>query len=155
MDVRLPNGTVIKNVPEGTTKAQLIEKLRASNYDVSGLEQAVKPEVTGEVGFLEKASKATGIGAIPEGGFAETPSGRALGYIGETIGNIPESAVGFAGQAADLATLPFDPERRAQILPALGEAVAGAPMAIHKGIMRAVSSPRQTAQHVLHPRQYR
>lgn len=39
-DVRLPDGTIIKNVPEGTTKQQLIEKLEAKDYDVSGL----KPE---------------------------------------------------------------------------------------------------------------
>lgn len=37
MDVRLPDGTTIRNVPEGTTKAQLVEKLRANGYDVAGL----------------------------------------------------------------------------------------------------------------------
>jgi len=146
MDVRLPNGTVIKNVPEGTTKAQLIEKLRASNYDVSGLEAEAKP--SGEVSFLEKASKATGIGYMPPEGFGATPSGKALGYVGETLENLGPSAVGYAGQFADLATLAMDPERRGQILPALGEAAAAAPMAISKGITRAVSSPRQTALNV-------
>ena len=30
MDVRMPDGTVIKNVPEGTTKEQLVAKLQAS-----------------------------------------------------------------------------------------------------------------------------
>jgi hypothetical protein len=34
MDVRLPDGTVIKNVPEGTTKAQLLEKLKANGTAV-------------------------------------------------------------------------------------------------------------------------
>lgn len=34
MDVRLPNGTVIQNVPEGTTKAQLVQKLQANGMDV-------------------------------------------------------------------------------------------------------------------------
>jgi hypothetical protein len=146
MDVRLPNGTVIKNVPEGTTKAQLIEKLRASNYDVSELETAAKPK--GEVSFLKEAVKASGIGDIPPEGFAATKSGKALSYLGETLENLGPSAVGYAGQFADLATLPFDPERRARILPALGEAAAAAPMAISKGITRAVSSPRQTALNV-------
>lgn len=37
MNVTLPDGSVIRNVPDGTTKAQLIEKLRANGYDVSGL----------------------------------------------------------------------------------------------------------------------
>lgn len=34
MDVRLPDGTIIQNVPDGTTKAQLAEKLRASGRQV-------------------------------------------------------------------------------------------------------------------------
>lgn len=37
MDVRLPDGTIISNVPDGTTKAQLVEKLKANGYDVSKL----------------------------------------------------------------------------------------------------------------------
>ena len=37
MDVRLPDGTVIKNVPDGTTKADLVAKLQANGYDISGL----------------------------------------------------------------------------------------------------------------------
>jgi hypothetical protein len=44
MDVRLPDGTVIQNVPEGTTKAQLIEKLKGNGFDISGLE--TKKEVS-------------------------------------------------------------------------------------------------------------
>jgi hypothetical protein len=39
MDVRLPNGTVIKNVPEGTTKADLTAKLQANGFDVSTLKE--------------------------------------------------------------------------------------------------------------------
>jgi hypothetical protein len=34
IDVTLPDGTVIKGVPDGTTKAQLAEKLRAKGYNV-------------------------------------------------------------------------------------------------------------------------
>jgi len=37
MDVRLPDGTILKNVPDGTTKAQLTEKLAANGYDISML----------------------------------------------------------------------------------------------------------------------
>jgi hypothetical protein len=39
MDVRLPDGTVVSNVPDNITKAQLVEKLRANGMDVSGLEE--------------------------------------------------------------------------------------------------------------------
>ena len=37
MDVRLPDGTVVKNVPEGTTQAELVSRLQAGGYDVSKL----------------------------------------------------------------------------------------------------------------------
>lgn len=40
MDVRLPDGTIIQNVPEGTTRAQLMEKLKANGMDTSGFEAA-------------------------------------------------------------------------------------------------------------------
>lgn len=36
MDVRLPDGTIIQNVPEGTTKAQLVEKLQRNGHAVPG-----------------------------------------------------------------------------------------------------------------------
>jgi hypothetical protein len=38
MDVRLPDGTVLTNIPEGTTKAQIIDKLKRNGYDTSSLE---------------------------------------------------------------------------------------------------------------------
>jgi len=34
MDVRLPDGTLIQNVPEGTTKAELVAKLQRNGYNV-------------------------------------------------------------------------------------------------------------------------
>lgn len=40
MDVELPDGTIIQGIPEGTTKAQLVAKLKAAGYDTSGLEPA-------------------------------------------------------------------------------------------------------------------
>jgi len=43
MDVRLPDGTVIKNVPEGTTKRQLLGKLEAKGYDVDAMTAAPAP----------------------------------------------------------------------------------------------------------------
>jgi len=37
MDVRLPDGTIIKNIPDGTSKADLIVKLKNNGYDTSSL----------------------------------------------------------------------------------------------------------------------
>jgi hypothetical protein len=55
MDVRLPDGTVLNNVPEGTTQTEIINRLKAGGYDVvkMGLEAP-----KGESGFLP-AAKAT------------------------------------------------------------------------------------------------
>jgi hypothetical protein len=44
MDVRLPDGTIIRGIPEGTTKAELIGKLKSNGYDTSSLEQEQQPQ---------------------------------------------------------------------------------------------------------------
>lgn len=60
MNVTLPDGTVIRNVPEGTTKAQLVEKLRANGYDVSALSTA--PKEAGERNAAVDGGNAVGTG---------------------------------------------------------------------------------------------
>lgn len=82
MDVRLPDGTVIKNVPDGTTKAQLVEKLKANGYDISALGE--KPS-----------------------GFAGTTSGQALSYLNEAAGNVPQDVMNIAQGAYNVATDPL------------------------------------------------
>jgi len=37
MDVRLPDGHIIRNVPDGMSKADLTAKLQSNGYDVSNL----------------------------------------------------------------------------------------------------------------------
>lgn len=44
MNVKLPDGTIITGIPDGTTKAQLIEKLKNNGYDTSGLEDTTQPD---------------------------------------------------------------------------------------------------------------
>ena len=36
VDVRMPEGTVIKDVPKDTTRAELVKKLHDKGYDVAG-----------------------------------------------------------------------------------------------------------------------
>jgi hypothetical protein len=52
MDVRLPDGTVIKDVPDGTTKAQLTEKLKANGMAVPSewLVPQKEPSTTERIG---------------------------------------------------------------------------------------------------------
>ena len=45
MDVRLPDGTIIKGVPDGMSKADLTAKLQANGYDVSKLTAPSAPQL--------------------------------------------------------------------------------------------------------------
>ncbi len=57
MDVRLPDGTVIKNVPDGTTKADLVTKLKGNGMAVPAewLGPDTKPEPTERQKLLSSA----------------------------------------------------------------------------------------------------
>lgn len=72
MDVRLPDGTVIKGVPDGMSKADLTAKLAANGYDVSKLGAEPAPE-----SFMQQAGNVAaniGAGAV-----------RGAGSIGATL----------------------------------------------------------------------
>lgn len=93
MDIQLPDGTVLQGVPEGTTKADIIAKLRANGRDTKamGLEDApVKPEAS----MLEGAAR----GAAP---YALGMGGGALigGGLGALVGG-PAGALGGAALGA-------------------------------------------------------
>jgi hypothetical protein len=45
MDVRLPDGTIIKGVPDGMSKADLTAKLQANGYDISKLTTPAAPQL--------------------------------------------------------------------------------------------------------------
>lgn len=87
MDVRLPDGTVIQNVPEGITKAELTVRLARNGYDVSAL-QADEPK-------KDKTSLADDIkqslGNIAAGAV------RGAGSIGATILSPIDAAARAAG----------------------------------------------------------
>ena len=46
MDVRLPDGTIIQNVPDGISKADLTAKLKNNGYDVTKLAEIAAPAVS-------------------------------------------------------------------------------------------------------------
>lgn len=56
MDVKLPDGTIIKNVPEGTTQAELISTLEKNGYDIAPLKKAYTQNII-------KATKERGFGS--------------------------------------------------------------------------------------------
>lgn len=49
MDVQLPDGSVIQDVPEGTTKAQLIAKLNKNGYDTTDLFNQLSKETSDKI----------------------------------------------------------------------------------------------------------
>ena len=101
MDVRLPDGTVIKNVPQGTTKAQLVAKLKANNYTLSpDIEAAAvatpaAPQESFGQQVLGGAASTLDLGASAALGTAQWlayPFRRAAGIVtGETAGDIQAS----------------------------------------------------------------
>jgi hypothetical protein len=85
MDVRLPDGTIIKGVPDGMSKADLTAKLQANGYDISKLTAPTAPsEVPGprQRGFFETIGapiEAVSQGIISGGGNVMLGGQRLLG----------------------------------------------------------------------------
>lgn len=106
MDVRLPDGTIIKNVPDGMSKADLTAKLQANGYDVSKLnaqkftsttapiEQGVPewarkfPAAYGVAGALRET-----VGPLLEGG--GMIGGAMAGAAGGPIGSVAGAGLGY------------------------------------------------------------
>lgn len=93
MDVRLPDGTVISNVPDGTTKAQLVEKLRANGYDVSKLATEPSGPSAGERTQAAVGGVNRGIAGI-------------VGLPVDTIENVLNLGLAGAGTVANVAGRP-------------------------------------------------
>jgi len=112
MDVTLPNGQVLNNVPDGTTKAQIVEKLKAGGHDVSWYSEASAPSrpqsvdeaiaLIGPEGQMDAPSPRpepqpeqsladTAVGALEAGAAMATGATTgALGYAGGAIKGIAE-----------------------------------------------------------------
>ena len=133
MDVRLPDGTVIKNVPDGTTKAQLIEKLKGNGFDTSALEAQATPAVKPQESFTDRLKSAASDVATTalRGAF----SGRGSPLMGVTSAITDRSdelqkeiAYDVGGGATDIATRAgASPETAAKVGFAANVATQAAP----------------------------
>jgi hypothetical protein len=94
MDVRLPDGTIIKNVPDDFTKAQLVEKLKANGMDVSKFEAPAAPTKPSDATAGERVQ--AGVGGVNRGlaGLAGLPVDTV-----ENIVNLGIAAYGAGKQA--------------------------------------------------------
>jgi hypothetical protein len=77
MDVKLPDGTIINNVPDGISKAELTARLARNGYDVSKLET--------QNTAMPKAPKSYTAGEAVTTGLTNLP-GSALKFAGDTVG---------------------------------------------------------------------
>jgi hypothetical protein len=91
MDVRLPDGTIIKNVPDGMSKADLTVKLKANGYDIGKLEAPPPiseiPAPRAEPSTYEKVREFV------------APTVSALGAAGGAALGIPLGPAGIVGGA--------------------------------------------------------
>ena len=97
MDVRLPDGTIIQGVPEGTSRADLIERLRRNGYDVSKLGEPVSATPAVQQPRVQSFDPM----GMPTGMTEAAPTPTPMGY-GEQM---ERSALSMARQAAKGATL--------------------------------------------------
>jgi hypothetical protein len=156
MDVRLPDGTIIKGVPDGTTKADLAAKLKANGMAVPSewLDEAPKPsaaesvgatlrEIPRQVGLtarygLEAVGGLADIGVEPLRQIVVNPALRAMG--------LPEASSTVQGMATDLATKAGLPQPRDANERVIGDAArtvasAGAMGGAAGSLARAVGAP--------------
>jgi len=114
MDVRLPDGTIIKGVPDGMSKADLTAKLQANGYDVSKLTapavpqlpESLRPRIAAPEGIPASRQEANLYSKIRP---YVAPVVEALGagggaLFGGAAGGISGSVIPFAGTAAGAAT---------------------------------------------------
>jgi hypothetical protein len=96
MEVRLPDGTIVKNVPEGTTRAELTAKLARSGYDTSKLGGAPDAAVTQPAqvdsrGLVHRAGDAIGGGLEAGLSMLSGATTGLVGRLGGTLGGIAGS----------------------------------------------------------------
>lgn len=114
MDVRLPDGTIIKGVPDGMSKADLTAKLQANGYDVSKLTapavpqlpESLRPRIAAPEGIPAARQEADLYSKVRP---YVAPVVEALGagggaLFGGAAGGISGSVIPFAGTAAGAAT---------------------------------------------------
>ena len=100
MDVRLPDGTVIQNVPDGISKAELTAKLKSNGYDIAKLEtvaQEVAPK-TQQPSWAKEYPNLYGAAQTTRQMFGPTIEALGAaggGLLGAPLG--PAGAVGGAG----------------------------------------------------------
>lgn len=91
MDVRLPDGTIIQNIPDGTTKADLTAKLSRNGYDVSKLAEAPTAQEAPPRSPIAQVGRTLGLAAR----MPLQAAGGTVGMVGDAL-NAGVNALGGA-----------------------------------------------------------
>jgi GNAT superfamily N-acetyltransferase len=95
MDVRLPNGEIVTNVPEGTSKADLVAKLRAAGRDLSWLDpKPVASPAAPVVDPVAPPAEEPGLGdqfAQQTAGYPRLPGVLGAMDIGQSAANVAQN----------------------------------------------------------------
>lgn len=156
MNVALPDGTVLEGIPEGTTKAQIIEKLQRAGKDVSGLTSAAAPSpvestsapVSGGIGRqLGLSLRAAGNAAASPFVVGGTALNKALRAAGVPVGTDLQGSVDRAMNAAGLPEpAPDRPveqfaQAMAQSAPAMALPAGFVPQALGNAAISSATAP--------------
>lgn len=130
MDVRLPDGTIIKNVPDGTSKADLMAKLTANGYKSSEkIEPIDQPELTPRSYTTGEALTSAATNLIPSTGKLAVNVGKAIIQPANTLEGLIQLGSGVLSKALPESIMKYAvPEKRQQ-----AEAVANAIGQEYKG----------------------
>jgi hypothetical protein len=142
MDIRLPNGTVIQNVPEGTTKEQVMERAIATGLATpEDFGQTQQPNPLPEAVAETAASIATGAIAEPIAGLAG---------IAQTLNPFADPGAGARAVEATREALTYRPaisgaqealQTVGETLAPVGEVIQSAETGLGEATLEATDSP--------------
>jgi len=126
MDVRLPDGTVINNVPEGTTKAELTAKLTAKGYNLPADNASAQPQVEQPKSYSTMGALGTGaLNLIPSTGRLLKGAAQAVIHPVNTMESLIQATSGGLSKVLPESVMQYAvPEKRQkaeQLANALGE----------------------------------
>lgn len=168
MDVELPNGTVITDVPEGTTQTELVRRLSASGHDTSWYKASLKQSDPGEYDpssaeYQAKYGATSGMSRAQKfaagAGQAAVSAGRGLRQIDQNIGEAVLRSRGFNLPSADAAMRAQETENQRLDAPLLsdpyglaGNVAGNVGMAYAGGsLLRAVPATQALGQGIINP----
>lgn len=97
MDVQLPDGTILRGIPEGTSKADILAKLQANGRDVSWAKTETETPAPATSAVAPASAPYRPTRAPSSASASAMPQGNALNYLGETASNIGPDILNVVG----------------------------------------------------------